>query len=337
MKYVSEDRPKHLQEFLNKYFSSGFTDLTPIPGDASFRSYYRLSGINVASCNASGNYIIMDCPPTYCPIEPFIEMARYLKGHGFSVPEVFHFDNEKGFIVLEDFGTLSLKELLENSNTQKCKEIYCSVIDLLISIQEKTPPVFLKSYNIDALLAELEVFNKWYVPYILNREFDAAETAEFYDIWHKILAKQHDFDSVVVLRDYHVENMMYLKDSSEHNRFGLLDFQDAMIGSPVYDLVSILEDARIEVPRELALFCIDYFARKKGLDKNKVLINYHILGAQRNMRIVGAFARKWLRDRNDKYLKFLPLLWKYLNFDLSSEIMHNMRHFLAKKGLLVID
>ncbi|MBA2629257.1 MAG: hypothetical protein H0U78_04380, partial [Rickettsiaceae bacterium] len=109
---------------------------------------------------------------------------------------------------------------------------------------------------------------------------------------------------------------------------GLLDFQDALCGSPVYDLVSVLEDARFDVPRQDALELIDYFVKKKKLDREGVRRNYHILGAQRNCRILGVFARKLVRDYDDSYLKYIPRVQKYLEYDLSHPDLYQIREWL---------
>ena len=123
---------------------------------------------------------------------------------------------------------------------------------------------------------------------------------------------------------------MYLEKQPAIKALGLLDFQDAVIGSPIYDLVSILEDARIKVPRNLAIDCLEYFAMQKKLKLEDVLTNYHILGAQRNSRILGVFARKFARDQNDNYLQYIPLVLEYLNYDLSHPIMSKLKIWFNK-------
>ena len=123
---------------------------------------------------------------------------------------------------------------------------------------------------------------------------------------------------------------MYLEKHKDIKALGLLDFQDAVIGSPIYDLVSILEDARIKVPKDLAFDCINYFAKKKKLELEDLLINYHILGAQRNSRILGVFARKFIRDQNDNYLQYMPLVLEYLNHDFSHPVMSKIKNWFSR-------
>lgn len=300
---------KH-QKFLQNHFT-GEVSVTSIPGDAGFRSYFRISPEGEKTC------ILMDCPPSYCSIKPFIEIADYLRSKQFLAPKIIAYDIQEGLMILEDFGDLSVKKFLQNSVPQVRENIYYNIIDILISLNQHEPPTNLRIFNNDLLLSELELFTDWYIPFKLKRNLNTVELTEYKEIWQRILLKQKPFKTSIILRDYHVENMMYLEQNRGLNKFGLLDFQDALIGSPIYDLVSLLEDARIEVPRELALSCIKYFAKKMKFPLDDVLTNYHILGAQRNSRILGVFARKNLRDGNDNYLQFIPLVLKYLDYDLS--------------------
>jgi aminoglycoside/choline kinase family phosphotransferase len=279
---------------------------------------------------SSDSYILMDCPPTYCSIEPFIEIGRYLRSQNFSAPEIFHFDIEKGFILLEDLGNLSVKNFIQNSSNSSHKDIYCLIVDALVSLQGKNPPSNLKIYDNSLLLDELKIFVNWYIPYVLKRNLTEVELDEYKDIWQEILSNQIPFDNCLVLKDYHVENMMYLADYQGIKALGLLDFQDALIGSPIYDLVSVLQDARIRVSREFALGCLEYFAMQKKLELKDVLINYHILGAQNISRILGVFVRKSVRDKNDNYLQYIPLILEYLNHDLSHPVMAKLKNWFAR-------
>ena len=128
--------------------------------------------------------------------------------------------------------------------------------------------------------------------------------------------------------------MMYLQEKQGIQKLGLLDFQDALIGSPIYDLVSILEDARIDIDRDFALSCAKYYAKKKKVDLQHTLLNYHILGAQRNSRILGVFTRKYLRDKDDTYLQYIPRVLKYLEYDLSHPILEPIKNWLLKTQIM---
>jgi N-acetylmuramate 1-kinase len=180
------------------FFYKGLSKLytaTRLQGDAGLRSYYRIK-------TSDKSYILMNCPPTYCRIDPFIEIADYLRSQNFSSPEIFHFDSEKGFIILEDFGDVSVKNVIQNSphDLHLRKNIYSSMLDALILLQQNLPGFSLKIYDNNLLLNEL---------------------------------------NCLVLRDYHFENIMYLESYKGIKSLGLLDFQDAIIGSPIYDVISV--------------------------------------------------------------------------------------------------
>lgn len=370
-------KQKNLEQFLQNHFAKDSYTITPIQGDAGFRSYFRVKllenrhreGSNHSSWRGSDSdrghphlstltttkklapnaapsgsaelpsvsYILMDCPPNYCSIQPFIEIANYLRSHAFSAPEIVAFDIDKGFIILEDFGDMSVKTLIKNAEAQTQKNIYYLIVDLLISLQDKAPPTNLRAYDNELLLSELALFEEWYIPYILKRKLTATESLEYRAIWQEILSNQVPLKESIILRDYHVENLMYLENRPGLNKLGLLDFQDALIGSPIYDLVSVLEDARIDVPRALALDCLSYFAECKKLNLPDVLVNYHILGAQRNSRILGVFARKSIRDKNDNYLQYMPLVLKYLEDDLAHPVMRKLREWTSTIMTKVIN
>lgn len=305
----------------------------PVAADASFRKYDRI-------VDQGKSYILMDSPPCYYSLTPFVQMAEFLLDSGLNAPKIYHADHENGFLLLEDFGDTTIaKYLVHNENTLqykvKLESIYKACIELLVKVQRLPMPDHLASYDNELLLHELELYTDWYVPFVLEKsrpskvtEFDkvvlSAKKAEFLAIWRNILEKRPKLPICLTLRDYHVENIMFnVADKADisnihYDNFGLLDFQDAVIGSPAYDLVSILEDARYELGRQFALECLDYYCNlRPELNKDELMLDYHILGGQRNSRIVGVFARKALRDNNRSYLKYIPRVLKYLEYDLS--------------------
>ncbi len=317
------ERDEKLKLFINSYFSQTPYKTESMPGDAGMRSYYRVLA-------DSRSYVVMDCPPSYANVQAFINVANFLLENDFSAPQIIEQDAEQGFLIIEDFGTTNVKNYLEKTtdNIQERKSIYCLIIDLLCSLQEQECLLDLTVFDNELLCKELELFVDWYIPHTYKRELKIHEFDEFIEIWQNVLAKQDAMPNCLVLRDYHLENMMYLQDRDSFKKIGLLDFQDALYGSMVYDLVSVLEDARFDVPQEEALELVDYFAQKKELDKNAVLRNYHILGAQRNCRILGVFARKSMRDNDDSYLKYIPRVQKYLEYNLSHPDLDQVREWL---------
>ena len=327
MKLDSAIRSRQLKQFIDEHFVEKAYSLKPIVGDAGLRDY-----LSVETKNSS--HIIMDCPPSYASIEPFIKVAGFLNANGFSAPEIIKSDIKNGFLILEDFGNLSVKDYLLKHDSIEQKNIYYSSIDLLIQLQNTFPPEDLKLFDNNLLLAELATFTDYYIPYKTGKNVSKGDLEEFNEIWEDILASQEPFNNSIILRDYHVENMMYLGSRQGIKKLGLLDFQDALIGSPVYDLVSILEDARIDVDRNFALNCASYFAQKKQVDLQHTILNYHILGAQRNLRILGVFARKYVKDKDDTYLQYIPRVIKYLEYDVSHPILEPFRNWLFKTQII---
>lgn len=327
MKPDNSDRSRQLKQFIDEHFVEKAYSLKPIVGDAGLRDYLRVETKN-------SSYIIMDCPPSYASVEPFINVANFLNANGFSAPEIIKSDIKNGFLIMEDFGSLSVKDYLLKHDAIEQKNIYYSSIDLLIQLQNTFPPEDLKPFDNNLLLAELSTFTDYYIPYKTGSNVSKGDLEEFNEIWEDILASQEPFNNSIILRDYHVENMMYLGSRQGIKKLGLLDFQDALIGSPVYDLVSILEDARIDVDRDFALNCASYFAQKKQADLQHTILNYHILGAQRNLRILGVFARKYVKDKDDTYLQYIPRVIKYLVYDVSHPILEPLRNWLFKTQII---
>lgn len=320
-------RSKQLKQFVDGHFDSIKYSIEPILGDAGLRDYLRIKANDKS-------YIIMDCPPSYTSIKPFIDIAIFLNQNHFSAPEIIKYDIDNGFLILQDFGTLSVKNYLIKTGNSEQKNIYHLSIDLLVKLQKTTPPKGLVEFNNDLLCSELSVFTDYYIPYTKNRNAHIHELNEFNKVWQEVLIKQAPIKQSIVLRDYHVENMMYLKDEKGIKKLGLLDFQDALIGSPIYDLVSILEDARIDIDRNFALECVQYYAKEKNINIDQALINYHILGAQRNLRILGVFARKYNRDKDNTYLQYIPRVLKYLEYDVSHPALEPIKNWLLKTQII---
>ena len=310
-------------DFIRGFLRNSNFEIWALPADASFRKYDRVR-------LEKNSFILMDCPKEYDRLEPFIVIARFLLEHGFSAPEILHIDYDNGFLLLEDFGDLNLGRYLLEQNEQTKTRIYQLILDLLSKLQSIKTLNHLSHHSKELLLEELTLFTDWYVPYVKEKQWDNSQKADFFALWGELLDSKPKIDSYISLRDYHVENMMLLSRDGI-NAIGLLDFQDAVIGSPVYDVVSVLEDARFELPRDFSLKCLDYYtSQNKHLHTNEVYFDYHLLGAQRNSRILGVFARKAARDKQQNYLKYIPTILKYLQYDLSHENLVPLRLWMQK-------
>jgi len=303
------DRPSKKQRFIESYIQSWY-NLEPMTGDASFRKYDRIK-------TPITTYVLMDSPPEHYSTKPFEQIANWLIENKLYAPQIFHKDIENGFLLLEDFGDILLQHVLEEDR----KAHYIRAMDLLIELHNITPPSWLPYYSNEILLKELEVFTDYYLPYC-NLSNDGVKQ-QYLQIWKDVLEKLPDLGMVVSLRDYHVQNLMHIESTGS---LGILDFQDAVIGSPIYDVVSILEDAREDVDFEFAEEIFEYYlSQMPHINAQDARLAYDILGAQRNLRILGVFARKKIRDGSDNYLHLMPRVIKYIIRDFKNPILDEVR------------
>jgi len=304
--------PKNIDEFLG---NAGFADaeITPVAGDASFRRYFRLNRPD------GRRAILMDAPPPHEDPRPFIDIAQYLSGHDFHAPEIFAQDLSRGLVVIEDFGDNRMREHLDGAPGDESK-IYRNAIDTLIRLRG-VEPAKLPPYDEAAYLREVSLFTEWYMP-AMGLEPDEAG---FENLWiglvEPIAGEKHH--CVTTLRDYHAENIMLLDGGKQ----GIIDFQDALIGHPAYDLVSLLQDARRDVSPELEAEMLGYYRHETGEGK-EFGHHYALLGAQRNIKIIGIFTRLWKRDGKPRYLDFLPRMWGLLERDLEHPELAALKNWI---------
>lgn len=300
------------QEFLQKNnIANG--KIIKVAGDASFRSYYRIFADDK-------KWILMFAPPSKEDILPFIKIDKLLLEHGFSAPEIFDIDEENGFILLEDFGDDTYGKVLarEARGTNNLElELYKKACDCLIEVHKIAVPKNLSLYDNDLLMREVLLFVDWYIPF-KKVTITSKEKELFKSLWLDLFEQINKENQVLVLRDYHADNLMILPQRKNHQQVGLLDFQDAVIGSKAYDLVSLLEDARRDLNEENRQKLFDYYLEKSGCDKLSFTKDYEILSLQRNIKIVGIFSRLSVRDGKDYYLTLLPRVLNFIEMRVSS-------------------
>ncbi len=282
--------------------ANGWRDATiePVAGDASFRRYFRV----IATGRSA---ILMDAPPPQEDPRPFLDIARWLKGRGFAAPAIHAADLDAGLVLLEDFGDVRMRETIDAAPGREIA-LYTSAIDILVRLQREDPaPV--PRYDLAVLHREANLLTEWYCPAVGVTPDQAA-----YDqAWDAVLGTTLHGTMVTVLRDYHAENLMLLGDD---DALGLLDFQDALAGHPAYDLVSLLQDARRDVEPAVEARMLAQYRAATGAGED-FDVAYHVLGAQRNAKIVGIFTRLWQRDGKTRYAALCPRVWRYLDRDLA--------------------
>jgi aminoglycoside/choline kinase family phosphotransferase len=288
-----------------------------LAGDASFRRYERL-------CRAGANAVLMDAPPPHEDVRPFAAIARHLVGLGYSAPAIAAEDAERGLLLIEDLGDATYSRALEAGID--AETLYGAAIDLLADLHRHPPPAGLAPYDEAAYLAEAELVVDWFLPQATGRAIGEAVRRAYHDAWRAVLGGAWLGRTVLVLRDYHADNLMWLPEREGTARVGLLDFQDALAGSPAYDVVSLLEDARRDVAEPLVEAMIArYLAALPDLDPDAFRSAYAVLGGQRNAKIVGIFTRLWRRDGKAGYLDLIPRVWRLLERDLAHPALRPVR------------
>jgi len=283
--------------------------IAPLAGDASNRRYLRLS-----DPQSGETAVLMDAPPDRGEdVRPFVEIARYLGGIHLSAPRILDADMESGLLLLEDLGddlfanVIPRDPALENS-------LYCAATDLLGTLHDHPPPPGLAPYS-PALMADLAMLAfDWYRAALGDPAPSARASA--HGAMLSALQTHASAADVLIQRDYHAQNLLWLPERPNDARVGLLDFQDAMLGHRAYDLVSLLQDARRDVSPQVESDMIKHYVTAWGGNPAAFNTAYHVLGAQRNLRIIGVFARLCLRDGKAHYVDFIPRVWDYLMRDL---------------------
>lgn len=277
----------------------GEADVLPLAGDASFRRYFRVA-------DHGRSAILMDSPPDKEDPKPFLDVAAWLTERGFPAPAILGTDLTQGLVLLEDFGDARMRETVEAA-PESLLRLYEAAIDILIRLRDE-PAGPWKVYDRRELHREADLLVEWYCPAVgLTVDADGYRVA-----WDAVFAHALTPEPVTVLRDYHVENLMLIGGTEA---IGLLDFQDAAAGHPAYDLVSLLQDARRDVEPAIEAAMLDRYRRITGVG-DEFDAAYHVLGAQRNAKIVGIFTRLWQRDGKPQYLAHIPRVWRLLEADL---------------------
>jgi N-acetylmuramate 1-kinase len=332
------DRMAAARQFIAE---SGYSEAlrTRLCADASTRSYERLA-------LGDKRVLLMNYPPRpdgppvrgdkpYSAIAhladnvvPFVAMANGLRQYGFSAPAVYQADLKQGFLVIEDLGD---ERIVASDPPAPIAERYETAVDVLLALHERQVPDTLPvapqldyripPYDMNAFLIEAELLLDWFLPR-LNAATPDTERGSFRALWRELLQPAIDAPPTWVLRDFHSPNLLWLPQRSELARLGLLDFQDAVMGPPAYDVASLLQDARVDMSEETELALLGRYVRGRSgraadFDAAQFIKIYATLAAQRASKILGIFARLDMRDGKPQYLRHLPRVWGYLQRALS--------------------
>jgi tRNA threonylcarbamoyl adenosine modification protein YjeE len=343
-------RLQRMKAYRNLVERCGWGDASrhPMTGDASvIRSYERL--VKPAGETA----LLMISPPR--PVGPavrrgkpyttiaklaetvhaFVAVDKGLRALGFSAPYIYGEDLEAGLLLIEDLGS----EPFTNGGGP-LPERYAEAMRLLAQLHGQTLPQVLPvaegidhsipPYDLEALLIEVELLLDWYVPHIIGTQLSGSARAEFVNLWTETLGEVLSAPVTWTLRDYHSPNLIWLPEREGLQRVGMIDFQDAVLGSPAYDVASLLQDARVTVPPELELKLIGLYARDRraadpAFDVSAFARAYAIMAGQRATKILGIFARLDRRDGKPHYLKHLPRIEAYLIRNLAHPALGKLK------------
>lgn len=328
---------KSLREFLAK---AGWSDAerTPLQGDASTRAYETLRKPNGEQAILMISPAKPDGPPirygkSYGKIaklaetvKPFVALAEALRAQGLSAPKVLARDLEAGYVILEDLDHEGV-----TTENGPIAERYLEALAVLVRLHTRrlpdvlpvqgASPYHIPSYDLDALLIEVELLVDWYAGHIAKTPIASGARATFINLWRQLLMEIATAQPTWTLRDYHSPNLLWLEDREGLARVGVIDFQDCVLGHPSYDVVSLTQDARVTVPDELEMKLLGHYARLRRdadptFDMAGFARAYAILGAQRATKVLGIFARLAQRDGKPQYLTHLPRVEAYLRKDL---------------------
>ena len=315
------DREAAITAFL-AHAGWGNAAIAPLAGDASNRRYLRLKRTDPAQLA-----VLMDAPPTKGEdVRPFIKISNWLTNAGFSAPKIFASDEEQGFLLLEDLGDDLFARVIPARPEQE-STLYTCATDVLVSLHECAAPATLAPYSISVMTDLAALAYDWYLG--ASHGADTLAKAQFGAEMTAILGQHAPQQEVLIQRDYHSENLLWLPERVGVARVGLLDFQDAMLGHRAYDLVSLLQDARRDVPPDVEAEMIQHYIAAANQDKDRFTAAYHVLGAQRNLRILGVFARLCVRDGKAHYVDLIPRVWGLLKRDLAHPALADLARIIC--------
>jgi len=294
----------------------------PLRQDASFRRYFRI-------CRDDICWLLMDAPPETENLQKWLQIGTHLNNLGFRVPHVLATDIDHGFALIEDFGADTFTRLLDQGEPPSA--LYAPAIDLLVALHQnpESPSIDVPPYDLKTLLIEAHLLPEWFLPMHMGAATSTAVHQEYEQAWLAVFSQLPAPANTLVLRDFHVDNLMRLTADKPLRRIGLLDFQDALVGPVAYDLLSLLEDARRDLPFAL---CDEmrqrYISAMPLLDVDNFSAWYTALAAQRHCKVLGIFSRLALRDQKTHYLIHLDRVRGLLNRHLDAPLLEPLKRWL---------
>ncbi len=295
-------------------------------GDASFRRYERL-------IRDERTVLLMDAPPPEENVSAFSLVDRHLRNMGLGAPEIFAEDAEAGLMLIEDFGDDTYTRLLAEGGDEKA--LYRTAVDVLVHLhrsQEKCAiPDAIDPYDNEKLLDEAFLLTDWYMPALFGKPTPEPVRQSYGEAWLGAFPIIHEQPRTLVLRDYHLNNLMLSRSHDGIKACGLLDFQDALRGPAAYDLVSLLEDSRRDVNPVMARDMLEYYLDAfPEIKRNEFTDVFTILGCQRHAKVIGIFTRLYLRDGKPEYIAHIPRLWRLIEQSLEHPSLARLKSWMDR-------
>ena len=318
---INKNRLRIIKFFLKKNYIEN-SKIKEIKGDASFRKYFRIYQKNKSYILASAE------KEKKSNILNYVLINKFLSERGINTPQVIDYDYKNGLALLQDLGDKTYLQLIRKSKNKF--SIYQSLIKYLIKLQRinfKTNIFRFKKYNFRILKKEIDLFFIWYLPHVLKLK-NNSKIKKLRQLLLSILKNNFIKNNYFVHRDFHVSNLMVNKEGSK-NKIGIIDSQDALIGSRAYDVLSLIDDVRIKTSPNLKQKLLNYYLllakKEKNFDIKQFKKEFSILSVQRAIKIIGIFSRLFKRDKKSKYLKLIPYTWTILNKRLEDPIFKEVR------------
>ena len=318
---INKNRLRIIKFFLKKNYIEN-SKIKEIKGDASFRKYFRIYQKNKSYILASAE------KEKKSNILNYVLINKFLSERGISVPQVIDYNYKNGLALLQDLGDKTYLQLIRKSKNKF--SIYQSLIKYLIKLQRinfKTNIFRFNKYNFRILKKEIDLFFIWYLPHVLKLK-NNSKIKKLRQLLLSILKNNFIKNNYFVHRDFHVSNLMVNKEGSK-NKIGIIDSQDALIGSRAYDVLSLIDDVRIKTSPNLKQKLLNYYLllakKEKNFDIKQFKKEFSILSVQRAIKIIGIFSRLFKRDKKSKYLKLIPYTWTILNKRLEDPIFKEVR------------
>ena len=305
--------------------------ILPIEADASFRTFYRLK------LKKGSKIVVLAKKEKYKNLIAYSSINRFLRSNKILAPKLYTYNFSQGIIIIKDFGNLTYYDILLKAKNKL--SVYQKLVDLLLKIQKiKTKSKIkninkgfhvIKRYSNKYLFKESNLFFDWYLPLFISKKKVKKIKLRSNKILSKLYNKLNFSNSCFVHRDFHSQNLMKVG-----KKIGVIDSQDSLIGNPAYDLASLIDDVRIKTSTKLKNQIYNYYLKKAPkiykINSRKFSEDFEILSVQRSLKIIGIFSRLFIRDKKNRYLKFIPYTWQLLEMRMDSEIFKDLKKILKK-------